>query len=96
MSSDDHSFANGALRGINRMYDKLHLFGLIDFFYYYRIGTTHEAHYFYSVIPYCEAQIATDAIKTIFPTVRFGPNTTLIVNKGCTCTLAEKRGDKWV
>ena len=97
-SEDNHNFVKGALHTIDRPYDKLDPFGLIDFLHH-KIGTTHVAHHFDSTIPHYKAQAATDAIKENFPDMYLYdptpiPEAVWRISKGCTGV--EKRGDKWV
>jgi len=97
-SDDDHNFVKGALHTIDRPYDKLDPFGLIDFLHH-KIGTTHVAHHFDSTIPHYKAQAATDAIKENFPELYLYeptpiPQALWRICKGCTSV--EKRGDMWV
>nr|AAO23565.1 delta 12 fatty acid desaturase [Phaeodactylum tricornutum] len=97
-SSDNHNFVKGALHTIDRPYDKLDPWGIIDFLHH-KIGTTHVAHHFDSTIPHYKAQIATDAIKAKFPEVYLYdptpiPQAMWRVAKGCTAV--EQRGDAWV
>ncbi|KAI2494450.1 fatty acid desaturase [Fragilaria crotonensis] len=95
---DEHSFVKGALHTIDRPYNKLDPWGIIDFLHH-QIGTTHVAHHFDSSIPHYKAQAATDAIKENFPEFYLYdptpiPEALWRVCKGCTA--AEKRGDEWV
>mmetsp|Transcript_12052 Transcript_12052/g.18316 ORF Transcript_12052/g.18316 Transcript_12052/m.18316 type:complete len:409 (-) Transcript_12052:82-1308(-) len=97
-SDEDHTFVRGALHTIDRPYDKLDPFGLIDFLHH-KIGSTHVAHHYDSSIPHYKAQAATDAIKENFPQLYLYdptpiPQALWRVCKGC--TVVEKRGDKWV
>ena len=97
-SNDDHTYVKGALHTIDRPYDKLDPWGLIDFLHH-KIGTTHVAHHFDSQIPHYNAEVATEAIKTSFPQLYLYeptpiPEALWRVCKGCTAV--EKRGDKWV
>lgn len=97
-SNEDHTFVKGALHTIDRPYNKLDPWGIIDFLHH-QIGTTHVAHHFDSSIPHYKAQAATDAIKENFPEFYLYdptpiPEALWRVCKGCTS--AEKRGDKWV
>jgi len=95
---DDYNFVKGALHTIDRPYDKMDPFGVIDFLHH-KIGTTHVAHHFDSTIPHYKAQAATDAIKEKFPEFYLYdptpiPQALWRVARGCTAV--EKRGDKWV
>lgn len=97
-SKEEHTFVKGALHTIDRPYNKLDPWGIIDFLHH-QIGTTHVAHHFDSSIPHYKAQVATDAIKESFPEFYLYdptpiPEALWRVCKGCTA--AEKRGDKWV
>ena len=97
-SEENHNFVKGALHTIDRPYDKLDPWGLIDFLHH-KIGTTHVAHHFDSSIPHYKAQAATDAIKENFPNMYLHdptpvPQALWRVAKGCTGVI--KRGDKWV
>mmetsp|Transcript_25269 Transcript_25269/g.51569 ORF Transcript_25269/g.51569 Transcript_25269/m.51569 type:complete len:483 (-) Transcript_25269:373-1821(-) len=97
-SSEDHTYVRGALHTIDRPYDKLDPFGLIDFLHH-KIGSTHVAHHFDSTIPHYKAQAATDAIKESFPQLYLYdptpiPQALWRVCKGCTAV--EKRGDMWI
>lgn len=97
-SDDNHSFVKGALHTIDRPYDKLDPWGLIDFLHH-KIGTTHVAHHFDSSIPHYKAQAATDAIKESYPQLYLYdptpiPEALWRVCKGCTAV--QKRGDVWV
>jgi omega-6 fatty acid desaturase (delta-12 desaturase) len=97
-SSDSHSFVKGALHTIDRPYDKMDPWGLVDFLHH-KIGTTHVAHHFDSTIPHYKAQAATDAVKAKFPQVYMYdatpiPEALWRVAKGCTAV--EKRGDSWI
>jgi omega-6 fatty acid desaturase (delta-12 desaturase) len=97
-SSDHHTFVKGALHTIDRPYDKLDAYGIIDFLHH-KIGTTHVAHHFDSTIPHYKAQAATDAIKEKFPEYYLYdptpiPQALWRIAKGCTAV--EQRGDKWV
>jgi fatty acid desaturase len=97
-SADDHTFVKGALHTIDRPYDKLDAYGIIDFLHH-KIGTTHVAHHFDSTIPHYKAQIATDAIKASFPEYYLYdptpiPQALWRIAKGCTSV--EQRGDRWV
>ena len=97
-SHDNHSYVKGALHTIDRPYDKLDPWGLIDFLHH-KIGTTHVAHHFDSTIPHYKAEVATNEIKKAFPEFYLYeptpiPQAIWRVAKGCTAV--EKRGDKWV
>jgi fatty acid desaturase len=97
-SSDNHSFVKGALHTIDRPYDKMDPWGVIDFLHH-KIGTTHVAHHFDSTIPHYKAQAATDAVKAKFPEVYMYdptpiPEALWRVAKGCTA--CEKRGEAWI
>ena len=97
-SGDNHNFVKGALHTIDRPYDKLDPWGLIDFLHH-KIGSTHVAHHYDSTIPFYKAQKATDAIKENFPELYFYdptpiPQALWRVCKGCTAV--EKRGDAWI
>lgn len=96
--SDDHNYLKGALHTIDRPYDKLDPWGLIDFLHH-RIGTTHVMHHFDHTIPHYKAQVATEAFKKNFPQLYLYEPTPIFkalwrVCKGCTAV--EKRGDRWV
>jgi fatty acid desaturase len=96
-SADNHNFVKGALHTIDRPYDKMDPWGLIDFLHH-KIGTTHVAHHFDSTIPHYKAQVATDAIKEKFPEFYLYEPTPISqalwrVCKGCASV--EKRGDAW-
>lgn len=95
---EDHNFVKGALHTIDRPYDKLDPFGIIDFLHH-KIGTTHVAHHYDSTIPHYKAQDATDAIKEKFPELYLYdptpiPEALWRICKGC--TTVEKRGDMWI
>jgi len=95
---ENHNYVRGALHTIDRPYDKLDPWGLIDFLHH-KIGSTHVAHHFDSTIPHYKAQAATDAIKETFPQLYFYdptpiPEALWRVSKGC-CAV-EKRGDRWI
>lgn len=97
-SSENHSFVKGALHTIDRPYDKLDPWGLIDFLHH-KIGTTHVAHHFDSTIPHYKADTATQAIKEAFPNMYLYdptpiPQALWRISKGCTGV--ENRGDKWI
>lgn len=97
-TDDDHSYVKGALHTIDRPYDKLDPFGLIDFLHH-KIGTTHVAHHFDSSIPHYKAEAATEAVKENFPELYLYDPTPIPaalwrVCKGCVAV--EKRGDKYV
>lgn len=97
-SGDDHTFVKGALHTIDRPYDKMDPYGIIDFLHH-KIGSTHVAHHFDSTIPHYKAQAATDAIKKNFPQFYLYDPTPIHeamwrVAKGCTSV--EKRGNVWI
>merc|ERR1712157_407096 len=97
-SMDDHYYVKGALHTIDRPYDKLDPWGIVDFLHH-RIGSTHVAHHFDSTIPHYKAKAATEAIKENFPELYLYDPTPIHkalwrVCKGCTAV--EKRDDKWV
>jgi len=97
-SKEDHTFMRGALHTIDRPYDKLDPWGLIDFLHH-KIGTTHVAHHIDSTIPHYKAQIATDAIKENYPEIYLYDDTPIPqalwrVSRGC--TVVKKKGDMWV
>eukprot|EP00979_Chaetoceros_neogracilis_P006570 scaffold1340_cov277-Chaetoceros_neogracile.AAC.2 len=97
-TEEDHNYVRGALHTIDRPYDKLDPFGLIDFLHH-KIGSTHVAHHFDSSIPHYKAQAATDAIKEGFPEFYLYDPTPIPaalwrVCKGCVAV--EKRGDKYI
>lgn len=97
-TDEDHNFVRGALHTIDRPYDKLDPFGLIDFLHH-KIGSTHVAHHYDSSIPHYKAQAATDAIKENFPELYLYdptpiPEALWRVCKGC--AVVEKRGDKYI
>lgn len=97
-TNDNHNFVKGALHTIDRPYNKMDPWGVIDFLHH-QIGTTHVAHHFDSTIPHYKAQAATDAIKENFPELYLYdptpiPEALWRVCKGC--ATVEKRGDKWV
>jgi len=97
-SQGNHNFVKGALHTIDRPYDKLDPWGIIDFLHH-KIGTTHVAHHFDSTIPHYKAQVATDAIKEAFPNLYLYdptpiPEAVWRISKGCSSV--EKRGDRWV
>lgn len=97
-SQDNHNFVKGALHTIDRPYDKLDPWGVIDFLHH-KIGTTHVAHHFDSTIPHYKAQVATDAIKENFPQLYLYdptpiPEAVWRISKGCSSV--EKRGDRWI
>ncbi len=97
-SDEDHNFVKGAFHTIDRPYDKLDPFGLIDFLHH-KIGSTHVAHHYNSGIPHYKAQAATDAIKENFPELYLYdptpiPEALWRVCKGC--TVVEKREEKWI
>jgi len=95
---NDHNFVKGALHTIDRPYDKLDPWGVIDFLHH-KIGTTHVAHHYDSTIPHYKAQIATDVIKENYPELYMYdptpiPQALWRICKGCAAV--EKRGDKYV
>ena len=95
---DNHNFVKGAFHTIDRPYNKLDPWGVIDFLHH-QIGTTHVAHHFDSTIPHYKAQAATDAIREHFPQIYLYdptpiPQALWRVAKGCAAV--EKRGDRWV
>jgi omega-6 fatty acid desaturase (delta-12 desaturase) len=97
-SPDDHSFMRGALQSIDRPYDKLDPWGVIDFLHH-KIGTTHVAHHIDSTIPHYKALKATAAIKDKYPELYLYDPTPIHkalwrVCRGCTAVV--KRGDMWV
>jgi fatty acid desaturase len=97
-SSDSHTFVKGALHTIDRPYDRLDPWGIIDFLHH-KIGTTHVAHHFDSTIPHYKAQVATDAIKANFPEYYLYdptpiPQALWRVAKGCAAV--EQRGEQWI
>jgi len=97
-SAAEHNYVKGALHTIDRPYNKLDPWGLIDFLHH-QIGTTHVAHHFASTIPHYKAQAATDAIQKSYPDLYLYdptpiPQALWRVCKGCTAV--EKRGDRWV
>lgn len=97
-TDDDHNFVKGAFHTIDRPYDKLDPWGVIDFLHH-KIGSTHVAHHFDSTIPHYKAQAATDAIKENFPEIYLYdptpiPEALWRVCKGCTAV--EKRGDYYI
>ena len=97
-SDDNHSYVKGALHTLDRPYDKLDPWGLIDFLHH-KIGTTHVAHHFDSSIPHYKAQVATDAIKEAFPDMHLYeptpiPQALWRVAKGCAAV--EKRDNRWI
>jgi fatty acid desaturase len=97
-SSDAHTFVKGALHTIDRPYDKLDPWGIIDFLHH-KIGTTHVAHHFDSTIPHYKALTATEAIQANFPEYYLYdptpiPQALWRVAKGCAAV--EKRGDQWI
>jgi omega-6 fatty acid desaturase (delta-12 desaturase) len=97
-TDEDHNFVRGALHTIDRPYDKMDPWGLIDFLHH-KIGSTHVAHHFDSSIPHYKAQAATDAIAKNFPELYLYEPTPIFealwrVCKGCVAV--EKRGDKYV
>jgi len=95
---DDHSYVKGALHTIDRPYDKLDPWGIIDFLHH-KIGSTHVAHHFDPSIPHYKAKPATEAIKENFPELYLYdptpiPQALWRVCKGCAAV--EKREEKWV
>jgi len=97
-SDEDHTFVRGALHTIDRPYDKMDPWGLVDFLHH-KIGSTHVAHHFDSTIPHYKAQAATDAIKENFPQVYLYEPTPIheALWRVCkSCTTVEKRGDMWI
>lgn len=97
-SEINHNYIKGALHTIDRPYDKLDPWGLVDFLHH-KIGSTHVAHHFDSTIPFYKAQAATDAIKTNFPQLYMYDPTPIPlalwrICKGCTAV--RKIGDRWV
>jgi fatty acid desaturase len=97
-TDEDHNFVRGALHTIDRPYDKMDPWGLIDFLHH-KIGSTHVAHHFDSSIPHYKAQAATEAIAKNFPELYLYEPTPIFealwrVCKGCAAV--EKRGDKYV
>jgi len=95
---EDHNYVKGALHTIDRPYDKLDPWGIIDFLHH-RIGSTHVAHHFDSTIPHYKAKAATDAVKEKFPQLYLYdptpiPQALWRVCKGCAAV--EKRDEKWV
>ena len=97
-NDEDHTFVKGALHTIDRPYDKMDPWGLVDFLHH-KIGSTHVAHHFDSTIPFYKAQAATDAIKEKFPEVYLYEPTPIheALWRVCkSCTAVEKRGDMWI
>jgi len=97
-TDDDHNFVKGAFHTIDRPYDKLDPWGLIDFLHH-KIGSTHVAHHFDFTIPHYKAQAATDAIIENFPEIYLYDDTPIPealwrVCKGCVAV--EKRGDYYI
>jgi fatty acid desaturase len=97
-SDDNHDFVKGALHTIDRPYNKMDPFGLIDFLHH-QIGTTHVAHHFDCTIPHYKAQIATDAIKEKFPEFYLYdptpiPQALWRVARGCSAI--EQRDNLWI
>lgn len=95
---ENHNYVKGALHTIDRAYDKMDPWGLIDFLHH-KIGTTHVAHHFDSSIPHYKAQAATDAIAENFPELYLKEETPIHkvlwrLARGCTSVV--KRGDRWV
>ena len=88
----------GALHTIDRPYDKLDPWGIIDFLHH-KIGTTHVAHHIDSTIPHYKADKATEAIKETYPELYLYdptpiPEALWRVCRGCTAV--KQRGDMWV
>lgn len=97
-SNDDHSFVKGALHTIDRPYDKMDPWGLIDFLHH-KIGSTHVAHHFDSTIPHYKADAATKAIAENFPEFYLYDPTPIpqaLWRVAKHCTAVTKRGDKWI
>lgn len=97
-SKDEHTFVKGALHTIDRPYDKLDPWGLIDFLHH-KIGSTHVAHHFDSSIPHYKADAATKAIKESFPEFYLYDPTPIpqaLWRVAKHCTAVTKRGDRWV
>jgi len=97
-SQDNHSFVKGALHTIDRPYDKMDPWGLIDFLHH-KIGSTHVAHHFDSTIPHYKADAATEAIKKNFPEFYLYDPTPIpqaLWRVAQHCTAVTKRGDMWV
>lgn len=97
-TDSDHNYVKGAFHTIDRPYDKLDPWGIIDFLHH-KIGSTHVAHHFDSTIPHYKAQVATDAIKENFPEIYLYdptpiPEALWRVCKGCAAV--EKRGDYFI
>jgi len=97
-SPKDHTFMRGALHTIDRPYDKLDPWGIIDFLHH-KIGTTHVAHHIDSTIPHYKADKATEAIKETYPELYLYdptpiPEALWRVCRGCTAV--KQRGDMWV
>mmetsp|Transcript_32972 Transcript_32972/g.48802 ORF Transcript_32972/g.48802 Transcript_32972/m.48802 type:complete len:477 (-) Transcript_32972:24-1454(-) len=97
-SMDKHSFMKGAFHTIDRPYDKLDPWGIIDFLHH-KIGTTHVAHHFDSRIPHYKAQMATDAIRQNFPELYLYdptpvPEALWRICRGCTAV--EQRDNRWI
>ncbi len=97
-TDEDHNFVKGAFHTIDRPYDKLDPWGVIDFLHH-KIGSTHVAHHFDSTIPHYKAKIATDAIKEAFPEIYLYdptpiPEALWRVCKGCAAV--EKRGEYYI
>lgn len=95
---NNHNFVKGAMHTIDRVYDKMDPWGLIDFLHH-KIGTTHVAHHFDSSIPHYKAQAATDAIAENFPEIYLKEETPIHevlwrLARGCTAVV--KRGDRYV
>lgn len=97
-SDDEHTFMRGAFHTIDRPYDKLDPWGIIDFLHH-KIGTTHVAHHYDSSIPHYKAQIATDAIAENFPELYLYdptpiPEALWRIAKGCSGV--KLVGDRWI
>jgi len=95
---NDHSFMRGAIHTIDRPYDKLDPWGIIDFLHH-KIGSTHVAHHIDSTIPHYKAAKATEAIKEKYPQLYLYdptpiPEALWRVCRGCAAVV--KRGDMWV
>ena len=97
-SQDDHTFVKGALHTIDRPYDKMDPWGLIDFLHH-KIGSTHVAHHFDSSVPHYKADRATQAIKAEFPEFYLYDPTPIpqaLWRVARHCTAVTQRGDKWI
>jgi len=97
-SQDDHTFVKGALHTIDRPYDKMDPWGLIDFLHH-KIGSTHVAHHFDSSVPHYKADRATQAIKREFPEFYLYDPTPIpqaLWRVARHCTAVTQRGDKWI